>query len=125
MRRNAQPTRPGRGLYRREPHSLPRYNGELRQLAILDLGHEEPTLLLTNGVDHRRAVDGQLQLAVQDDRLLDGGYVTRLLERVLTNQLRRSPATLIGRYAQRTVIENNIAEGINFSTWMRSPRPWP
>jgi hypothetical protein len=57
--------------------TLPHYKGELRQLAILDLGHEEPTLLLTN-------------------------------------QLRRSPAKLIGRYAQRMVIENNIAEGINF-----------
>jgi hypothetical protein len=56
---------------------LPQYQGELRQLAILDLGHEEPTLLLTN-------------------------------------QLRRSPATLIARYAQRMVIENQIAEGINF-----------
>lgn len=56
---------------------LPHYQGELRQLAILDLGHEEPTLLLTN-------------------------------------QLRRTPATLIARYAQRMVIENQIAEGINF-----------
>jgi len=56
---------------------LPHYKGELRQLAILDLGHEEPTLLLTN-------------------------------------QLRRSPAKLIARYAQRMVIENQIAEGINF-----------
>jgi hypothetical protein len=56
---------------------LPHYQGELRQLAILDLGHEEPTLLLTN-------------------------------------QLRRSPAKLIARYAQRMVIENHIAEGINF-----------
>jgi hypothetical protein len=57
--------------------TLPGYTGALRQLAILDLGHEDPTLLLTN-------------------------------------QLRRSPAKLIGRYAQRMVIENNIAEGINF-----------
>jgi hypothetical protein len=57
--------------------TLPGYHGAIRQLAILDLGHEDPTLLLTN-------------------------------------QLRRSPATLIGRYAQRMVIENNIAEGINF-----------
>jgi hypothetical protein len=56
---------------------LPHYTGDIRQLAILDLGHEEPTLLLTN-------------------------------------QLRRSPAKLIGRYAQRMVIENHIAEGINF-----------
>jgi len=56
---------------------LPHYKGELRQLAILDLGHEEPTLLLTN-------------------------------------QLRRSPAKLITRYAQRMVIENQLAEGINF-----------
>jgi len=56
---------------------LPHYKGEIRQIAILDLGHEEPTLLLTN-------------------------------------QLRRSPGTLIARYAQRMVIENRIAEGINF-----------
>ena len=56
---------------------LQHYRGEIRQLAILDLGHEAPTLLLTN-------------------------------------QLRRSPAKLIERYAQRMVIENHIAEGINF-----------
>ena len=42
-----------------------------------DLGHEEPTLLLTN-------------------------------------QLTRSPAKLIGRYAQRMLIENNIEDGIDF-----------
>src|SRR5216683_3041741 len=58
---------------------LPHYQGELRQLAILELGHEEPTLLLTN-------------------------------------QLRRSPAKLIARYAQRMVIENQIAVGIKAST---------
>jgi len=33
---------------------------------------------------------------------------------LLTNHLRRSPAKLIARYAQRMVIENQIAEGINF-----------
>ena len=53
------------------------YNGPVRQLTVTDLGHEEPTLLLTN-------------------------------------QLRRSPAKLIGRYAQRMIIENNIADGIDF-----------
>ena len=53
------------------------YGGDLRQLAILDLGHEEPTLLITN-------------------------------------QLRRSPAKLIERYAQRMIIENQLAEAINF-----------
>jgi hypothetical protein len=46
-------------------------------LTITDLGHEEPTLLLTN-------------------------------------QLQRSPAKLIGRYAQRMIIENNIADSIDF-----------
>src|SRR3990170_3376133 len=56
---------------------LPRYHGPLRQIIITDLGHEEPTLLLTN-------------------------------------QLRRSPAKLIARYAQRMIIENNIADGIDF-----------
>jgi len=44
---------------------------------VADLGHEEPTLLLTN-------------------------------------KLRRSPAKLIGRYAQRMIIENAIADGIDF-----------
>jgi transposase len=53
------------------------YDGPIRQLTITDLGHEEPTLLLTN-------------------------------------QLRRTPAHLVGRYAQRMLIENNIADGIDF-----------
>ena len=56
--------------------TLQDYEGSLRQLTILDLGHEEPTVLLTN------------------------------------QQL--SPAKLIERYAQRMVIENRIAEAINF-----------
>jgi len=74
-----------RGLARayRTPRVLDRqitlddYEGPIRQLSVRDLGHEEPTLLLTN-------------------------------------QLRRSPATLIGRYAQRMLIENSIADGIDF-----------
>ncbi len=33
---------------------------------------------------------------------------------MLTNQLRRSARKLIGRYAQRMVIENSIADGIDF-----------
>lgn len=53
------------------------YQGPIRQLTITDLGHEEPTLLLTN-------------------------------------QLRRTPAYLVGRYAQRMIIENSIADGIDF-----------
>lgn len=53
------------------------YDGPLRQLTIADLGHEEPTLLLTN-------------------------------------QLSRSAPHLIGRYAQRMLIENNIEDGIDF-----------
>src|SRR5436305_7930453 len=53
------------------------YDGPLRQLTITDLGHEEPTVLLTN-------------------------------------QLTRSPSPLIGRYAQRMLIENNIEDGIDF-----------
>jgi hypothetical protein len=56
---------------------LKAYEGPIRQLTITDLGHEEPTLLLTN-------------------------------------QLRRSPAKLIERYAQRMIIENGIADGIDF-----------
>lgn len=57
--------------------TLTGYKGPLRQLTILDLGHEEPTLLITN-------------------------------------QRTRSAAKLIGRYAQRMLIENNIADGIDF-----------
>ena len=60
-----------------ETITLDDYEGELRQLSIVDLGHEEPTLLLTN-------------------------------------QLRRTPATLIERYAQRMLIENGIADGVDF-----------
>lgn len=57
--------------------SLPGYTGPIRQLSIIDLGHEEPTLLLTN-------------------------------------QLKLSAAKLIGRYAQRMVIENSIQDGVDF-----------
>jgi hypothetical protein len=57
--------------------TLPGYHGNIRQIAVTDLGHEQPTL-------------------------------------VLTNQLRRSAAKLIGRYAQRMIIENTIEDGIDF-----------
>jgi len=39
---------------------------------------------------------------------------------VLTNQLRRSAAKLIQRYAQRMLIENNIEDVFISSTWMPS-----
>lgn len=73
----------GVGRIYRTPRILDRritlagYTGPLRQVSILDLGHEEPTVLLTN-------------------------------------QLQRGPAKLIERYARRMVIENSIAEAINF-----------
>jgi len=60
-----------------EQVKLTDYEGPIRQLTVADLGHEEPTLLLTN-------------------------------------QLRRSASTLIERYAKRMVIENGIADGIDF-----------
>ena len=53
------------------------YEGPIRQLTITDLGHEQPTLLLTN-------------------------------------QLTRSARQLIDRYARRMLIENQIADGIDF-----------
>jgi hypothetical protein len=53
------------------------YDGLLRQLTVIDLGHEEPTVLVTN-------------------------------------HLKLSPATLVTRYAQRMLIENNISESIQF-----------
>jgi hypothetical protein len=57
--------------------TLAGYEGPIRQLTVTDLGHEEPTLLLTN-------------------------------------DLHGSPAKLIGRYAQRMIIENSIEDGIDF-----------
>jgi hypothetical protein len=53
------------------------YGGSLREIVAADLGHEEPTVLLTN-------------------------------------QLDRPAPRLIERYAQRMLIENNIADGIDF-----------
>jgi hypothetical protein len=60
-----------------EAVTLADYSGPIRQIAVTDLGHEEPTLLLTN-------------------------------------QLQRSAAKLIERYARRMLIENNIEDGVNF-----------
>ena len=53
------------------------YQGSLRQLVIADLGHEQPTFLITN-------------------------------------QLNRSPAKLVKRYAERMLIENRIEDSIDF-----------
>jgi transposase len=53
------------------------YYGPIRQLVIAELGHEDPTFLITN-------------------------------------QMTRSASKLIQRYAQRMIIENNIADGIDF-----------
>jgi len=53
------------------------YEGPIRQIVITDLGHAEPTFLLTN-------------------------------------QLRASAPKIIGRYAKRMIIENNIQDGIDF-----------
>ena len=56
---------------------LPAYPDDIRQLTITGLGHEQPTLLLTN-------------------------------------QMTISAGTLIDRYARRMLIENAIADAINF-----------
>lgn len=57
--------------------ALADYDGPLRQVIAADLGHEEPTILLTN-------------------------------------QLTKPAAKLLGRYALRMIIENSIADGIDF-----------
>jgi transposase-like protein len=57
--------------------TLTGYDGQLRQLTIKDLGHEQPTLLMSN-------------------------------------QLTKSPSGMIGRYAQRMIIENHIEDSIDF-----------
>jgi len=56
---------------------LPGYQGPIRQVVVDELGHEEPTFLITN-------------------------------------QFHRTPVKLIERYAQRMIIENRIADGIDF-----------
>jgi len=56
---------------------LREYGGPLRQLLIQDLGHEQPTVLLTN-------------------------------------DFRATPAALILRYARRMLIENGLADAVNF-----------
>jgi len=53
------------------------YEGELRQIAVRGLGHDLPTILITN-------------------------------------QMKRSTASLVQRYARRMIIENNIADAIDF-----------
>jgi hypothetical protein len=53
------------------------YEGELRQVTVIDLGHEDPTVLLTNNVQIR------------------------------------CPA-LVTRYAQRMLVENGIADAVQF-----------
>ena len=57
--------------------ALKGYAKPIRQIAIKDLGHEEPTILLTN-------------------------------------HLATSPVKLIGRYAKRMLVENGIADAIEF-----------
>jgi hypothetical protein len=57
--------------------TLSAYEGPVRQVVVADLGHEEPTILLTN-------------------------------------QLTRTAANLVERYAQRMIIENTISDGIDF-----------
>jgi Transposase DDE domain len=57
--------------------ALSDYDGPVRQVVVAELGHEEPTILLTN-------------------------------------QLTRPAAKLVERYAQRMIIENTIADGIDF-----------
>jgi hypothetical protein len=57
--------------------TLSDYDGPVRQVIVTDLGHEEPTILVTN-------------------------------------QLTRTAAKLVERYAQRMIIENSIADGIDF-----------
>jgi hypothetical protein len=57
--------------------ALSDYDGPVRQVIVTDLGHEEPTVLVTN-------------------------------------QLTRTTVKLVGRYAQRMIIENSIADGIDF-----------
>jgi transposase len=57
--------------------TLQNYDGPIRQVVIIELGHEDPTFLITN-------------------------------------QMTRSASKLIQRYAQRMIIENNIADGIDF-----------
>ena len=60
-----------------EKITLNDYDGKLRQLAIKDLGHEAPTV-------------------------------------IITNHMNESPAKIVQRYARRMLIENNIADAVDF-----------
>lgn len=53
------------------------YEGQMRQFAVRDLGHDLPTILITN-------------------------------------HMRKAPKSLIGRYARRMLIENNISDAVDF-----------
>jgi hypothetical protein len=50
--------------------SLPGYEGELRQLAVMELGHEEPTILLTN---HRKLGPVELVTRYAQRMLIENG----------------------------------------------------
>ena len=63
--------------FKGERITLKDYRGQLRQVTVIDLGHEEPTVLLTNN-------------------------------------FRIGCSALVTRYAQRMLIENGIAEAIQF-----------
>jgi hypothetical protein len=49
-----------RGIGEAQRVTLPGYEGELRQLTVMELGYEEPTILLTN---HRKL--GPVELVIR------------------------------------------------------------
>ena len=66
---------------------------------------------------HPRILDGRIALADYDGPLrqviaTDLGHEELTI--LLTNQLTKPAAKLVGRYAQRMIIENSIADGIDF-----------
>ncbi len=87
-------------------HSTPPSAWKRIQLANVSRAYRTPRIL-----------DQQVHLPdyegwVRQVTITDQGHEAPTV--MITNYLRRSPAKLVGRYAQRMVIENHIAEGINF-----------
>ena len=59
-----------RSQHLEERDTLSGYPGELRQLTVMDLGHEEPTVLLTN---HRKLGPAELVTRYAQRMLIENG----------------------------------------------------
>ena len=66
--------------------TLPRYQGPIRQLSIMDLGHEEPTLLITNQL---RRVPSKLIERYAQRMVIENSIAEASTSSIWTRSLRR------------------------------------